>query len=497
MFVKVLSDNLPIIVSVVVVILLLLLCWKRVPADKALVITGLRKRVLIGKGGIQIPFLETSCMISLEAVSMTTDITEAPSKQGIFVDIAGTAVVKVDSTPDKVLIAVEQFCNGNADKTTQNIKNVVEQILEGKLRGIVSTLTVEQINEDRVAFENSIEESITKELAAMGLKLLSYTVLKISTQGGYLENRAIPQIAQSKADADIASAERKRDTEVKTAEAMREGEKAKLSAQAEIAESERDKTIRTEQYRAEKDKARANADVAYQLQQIENNKLVADRQAELAKKEALVVEEKLVATVKKPADAEKYKTEVEAEGNKIKTIKEAEARAEAMKIEAEAAAEAKRVEAMAEAEAIRTKGLAEAEAIKAKGIAEAEAKDRLAEAMKKYGDAAIVEMIVNQLPDIMSAVSKPMEQIDKITVIDNGGSQGTSKVAKIVSDVAVNGFDVLGQLTGIDIAKIMKNYVDKKGNNTEVIAAQPAPSTEDAEAMVKAHNEEAAPAKEN
>lgn len=492
-----LSSNLPIIISVVVVILLLLLCWKRVPADKALVITGLRKRVLIGKGGIQIPFLETSCMISLEAVSMTTDITEAPSKQGIFVDIAGTAVVKVDSTPDKVLIAVEQFCNGNADKTTQNIKNVVEQILEGKLRGIVSTLTVEQINEDRVAFENSIEDSITKELSAMGLKLLSYTVLKIATQGGYLENRAIPQIAQSKADADIASAERKRDTEVKTAEAMREGEKAKLSAQAEIAQSERDKTIRTEQYRAEKDKAKANADVAYELQQIENNKLVADRQAELARKEALVVEEKLVATVKKPADADKYKTEVEAEGNKIKAIKEAEARAEAMKIEAEANAEAKRVEAMAEAEAIRTKGIAEAEAIKAKGLAEAEAKDRLAEAMKKYGDAAIVEMIVKQLPDIMAAVSKPMEQIDKITVIDNGGSQGTSKVAKIVSDVAVNGFDVLGQLTGIDIAKIMKNYVDKSGKKPEVAEAQTSAVDGNAEAMAKAHSEEAAPAKEN
>lgn len=492
-----LLNNLPIIATIVVVIFLILLCWKRVPADKALVITGLRKRVLTGRGGIQVPFLETSCVISLEAVSMTTDITEAPSKQGIFVDIAGTAVVKVDNTPDKVLIAVEQFCNGNAEKTTQNIKNVVEQILEGKLRGIVSTLTVEQINEDRVAFENSIEDSITKELSAMGLKLLSYTVLKIATQGGYLENRAIPQIAQSKADADIASAERKRDTEVKTAEAVREGEKAKLSAQAEIAQSERDKTIRTEQYRAEKDKEKANADVAYELQQIENNKLVADRQAELARKEALVVEEKLVATVKKPADADKYKTEVEAEGNKIKSIKEAEARAEAMKIEAEAKAEARRVEAMAEAEAIRSKGIAEAEAIKAKGLAEAEAKDRLAEAMKKYGDAAIVEMIVNQLPEIMAAVSKPMEQIDKITVIDNGGSQGTSKVAKIVSDVAVNGFDVLGQLTGIDIVKLMKNYVDKSGNKTEVIAAQPAASEENAEDAVKAHNEEAASVKEN
>jgi len=150
----------PVGIGVLAVLLLLLICWRRVPADKAMVITGLRKRVLVGRGGFVIPILETSCMISLEAVSMTTDITEAPSKQGIFVDIAGTAVVKVDNQHDAVLTAVEQFCNGNTVQTTQNIKTVVEQILEGKLRGIVSTLTVEQINEDRVAFENSIEDSI-------------------------------------------------------------------------------------------------------------------------------------------------------------------------------------------------------------------------------------------------------------------------------------------------------------------------------------------------
>lgn len=295
----------------------------------------------------------------------------------------------------------------------------------------------------------------------MGLKLLSYTVLKIATQGGYLENRAIPQIAQSKADADIASAERKRDTEVKTAEATREGEKAKLNAAAEIAESQRDKTLRTESYRAEQDKAKANADVAYQLQQIENNKSVAERQAELARKEALVVEEKLVASVKKPADAEKYRVEVEAEANKMRAIREAEARAEAMRIEAQAQAEAKRVEAQAEADAIRAKGMAEAEAIKAKGIAEAEAKDKLAEAMKKYGDAAVVEMVVQRLPEIMSAVARPMENIDKITVIDNGGQQGASKVAKVVSDVAMNGFSVLNDLTGVDVAAMMRAFAAK------------------------------------
>ena len=436
------TEHMTIVIAVAIVLLLiiiLLTCWKRVPADKALVITGLKKRVLTGKGGIQVPFLETSCIISLEAVSMTTDITEAPSKQGIFVDIAGTAVVKVDNNPEKVLIAVEQFCSGNADRTTQNIKTVVEQILEGKLRGIVSTLTVEQINEDRVAFENSIEDSITRELDNMGLRLLSYTVLKIATQGGYLENRAIPQIAQSKADADIASAERARDTEVKTAAAVREGQKAKLEAEAEIAQSDRDKTIRMEQYRAEQDKIKANADVSYKLQEIENNKIVADRNVELAKKEAQVVEEQLVASVKKPADAKKYETEVQAEANKIKSIKEAEA--------------------------IRAQGEAEAEALKAKGIAEAEAKDRLAEAMEKYGEAAMMSMVVERLPEIMAQIAKPMEQIDKITVIDNGSGDGGSKVSKIVSDVAANGFEVLKDLTGADLGEVVRTIANKNSDN--------------------------------
>ena len=288
----------------------------------------------------------------------------------------------------------------------------------------------------------------------MGLRLLSYTVLKIATQGGYLENRAIPQIAQSKADADIASAERARDTEVKTAAAVREGQKAKLEAEAEIAQSDRDKTIRMEQYRAEQDKIKANADVSYKLQEIENNKIVADRNVELAKKEAQVVEEQLVASVKKPADAKKYETEVQAEANKIKSIKEAEARAQALKIEAQARADAKLLEAKAEAEAL-----------KAKGIAEAEAKDRLAEAMEKYGEAAMMSMVVERLPEIMAQIAKPMEQIDKITVIDNGSGDGGSKVSKIVSDVAANGFEVLKDLTGADLGEVVRTIANKNSNN--------------------------------
>ncbi|MCR1950913.1 SPFH domain-containing protein [Clostridium sp. DSM 100503] len=452
-FLEKLLNALPIIIIVVIVLIVFLSFWRRVPADKAMVITGLRKRVLLGRGGLMIPVLETSSTISLENISMTTDVNEAPAKQGIFVNIVGTAVVKVKNDSENVLKAVEQFCSGGEKNTVNVIKTIVEQILEGKLRGIISTLTVEQINEDRASFEQRIEDDIRNELGSMGLVLISYTILKISTQGGYLENRAKPQIAAAKSEADIAEAERKRDTEIKTASATREGQKAKLEAETEIAQSERDKKIKLEAFRAEQDKAKANADVAYKLQEVENNSILAEQQAELAEKEALVVEKKLIAEVKKPADAKKYEVEVAAEAHKIQAIRQAEAEAEAIRVRAIAEADAKKIQA-------------EADAIKAKGIAEAEAKDRLAEAMAKYGEAAIVEMVVNRLPDVMKEVASPLEQIDKLTVIDNGGSQGASKVAKIVTDVTANGFEVLKDITGVDLANLLNNFVNKKPNTT-------------------------------
>lgn len=448
-------------ISFVLLLALLIAFWRKVPADKAMVITGLKKRVLSGKGGLMIPFLETSCSISLENISMTTDVNDAPSKQGIFVNIVGTAVIKVRNDELSILSAVEQFCSEGAKNTVQVISQIVEQILEGKLRGIVSTLTVEQINEDRASFEHQIESDIRVELETMGLMLVSYTILKISTQGGYLENRAIPQIAMAKSDADIATAERKRDTEIKTAEATRIGEKAKLESQTAIAESERDKSLRVESYRAEQDKAKANADVAYKLKEIENEGLIADQQAALAKKNAIVVEERLVAEIRKPADARKYEAEVKAEADKITSIKQAEAQAESIRIKAIAEADAYRIAAIANADAIKAKGLAEAESIRAIGLAEAESKDKLADAMSKYGEAAIVEMIIARLPDIMREVAKPMEQVDKITIIDNGGNHGAAKLSKVVTDVTANGFESVKAITGIDISEIINNFANK------------------------------------
>lgn len=454
--VDILLQNL-ILVFILILIIAVILFWRKVPADKAMVITGLKKRVLTGKGGFIIPFFETSCIVSLENISMTTDVKEAPSQQGIFVDVTGTAVVKVENKIDSIYKAVEQFCNGNAKNTTDVIRAMVEPVLEGRLRGIVSTMTVEQINNDRYAFEKKVEEDIKRELSEMGLQLISYSILQISTQGGYLENRARPQVAQSKADAEVS-------------EAVREGQKVKLAADAEVASAERDKRIKVEQYRAEQDKAKAEADIAYSLKEIEKQSEVEKQKAILAEQEAIRVEKELVAKVEKPANAEKRKIEIYAEAQKVQSIKEAEAEAEKIRIEAFAKAEAKKIEALADAEAIKARGEAEALSIKAKGIAEAEAKDRLADAMAKYGEAAIVEMLISKLPEIMSEISKPMSNIDKITVIDTGSNgNSTSKIPKTVTDVAGSGFEVINDLTGIDISEVIKSFIKKNSttpNNT-------------------------------
>lgn len=452
LLVDILLHNL-IFIFILILIIAVILFWRKVPADKAMVITGLKKRVLTGKGGFIVPFFETSCIVSLENISMTTDVKEAPSQQGIFVDVTGTAVVKVENKIESIYKAVEQFCNGNAKNTTDVIRAMVEPVLEGRLRGIVSTMTVEQINNDRYAFEKKVEEDIKRELNEMGLQLISYSILQISTQGGYLENRARPQVAQSKADAEVA-------------EAVREGQKVKLAADAEVASAERDKRIKVEQYRAEQDKAKAEADIAYSLKEIEKQSEVEKQKAILAEQEAIRVEKELVAKVEKPANAEKRKIEIYAEAQKVQSIKEAEAEAEKIRIEALAKAEARKIEALADAEAIKARGEAEALSIKAKGIAEAEAKDRLADAMAKYGEAAIVEMLISKLPEIMSEISKPMSNIDKITVIDTGSnSNSTSKIPKTVTDVAGSGFEVINDLTGIDISEVIKSFIKKNYSN--------------------------------
>ena len=222
--------------------------------------------------------------------------------------------------------------------------------------------------------------------------------------------------------------------------------------------AERDKLLRMEGFRAEQDRAKAEADASYKIREIQVQSELEQQKAILAEQAAITVEKELVATVEKPANAQKRKTEIEAEADKIKAIRQAEAQAEALRIDALAQAEARKIKAQAEAEAIRLTGEAEAEAIRAKGIADADAKSKLADAMAKYGDAAVVELVMASLPAMMQNIAKPMENIDKITVIDTGDGKGggAAKIAKTVTNVAGAGLETLKELTGIDLANIIK-----------------------------------------
>ncbi len=441
---------------VILFLILLISMWRRVPVDKALVITGLKKRVLSGRGGFVIPILETSCSISLENIVMTTDVSDAPSKQGIFVDVIGTAVIKVDNTTESILRATEQFCTRGASQTIITIQKMVEQILEGKLRGVVSAMTVEEINGDRATFEQRIEADVTKELTEMGLKLLSYSILKIATQSGYLENRARPQIAQSIAEAEIAEAERKRDTDIKTAEAIREGQKIKLAADAEIAESEKNKQIKMSNFKVEQERAKSDADVSYQLQDIENAKLIADGKAALAERDALVVEKQLIATVLKPAEAKKGETILNAEA--AKQINEAQAEGQSITTLATANAEARKIAAEADAQAIIAIGKADASAIQSKGEAEAAAMQKKAEAYAKYDNAAMASMLVEILPGLAEKIAQPLSSIDKVIVMEggNGGTSGVGSIAGNVTGVMASVFESVEAVTGINLKDIIK-----------------------------------------
>lgn len=467
---KMMLDSLWIPLVVIAFIFVMAILWKRVKADKAIVITGFKKRVLSGKGGFIIPIFETWCEISLENLPLNTDVKDSPSQGGLLVDVSCTAIIKVRNTTEAIMRAVEQFCQGNTLKTTQMMSESVEKVLEGQLRGVVAKLTVDQIVADIQAFSDSIEEGATRDLERMGLELISYTVLKITTpRSGYLENKAKSQEAQAKADADITVAERIKDTDQKTAVARKEGQQAKLIAETEIADAARDKEIKVQSYRAEQDKAKADADLAYELQKNQKQVEVEQAKAKLAEQQAIAKEKQLIAEQIKPAEAAKEQKSIEAEADKIKAIKEAEARARAVEIEASAQAKAERMRAEAAAYGIAQRGKAEAEAIKAKGLSEAEAMRKKAEAYAQYGSAAIVDVIIEGLPTIMEQIAKPMEAIDKVTVIDSGSGKSVSSLSKTVTDVAGTGFQVFEDLTGVDVKKLLSNIAESTNQNKKEI----------------------------
>lgn len=462
------------IVGVIVLLLLSIsLMWRKVSQDKALVVTGLKKRVISGGGGLVIPLFEKTDVISLENMKIEVKIDGALTSQGVNIRADGVAVLKVKSDEESILSAVEQFNTGKEKETIDVIKDTAKDVLEGKLREIVSKLSVEEIYRDREKFASQVQEVAAVDLAEMGLEIKAFTIRDISDSNGYLEALGKKRIAEVKRDANIAEAEANMETKIKTADANREGEAARIVSETQIAESNKEKELKVQAYRKDQETEKAKADLAYEIeaskvqQAVETEKMQIlivkkQKEIELAEQEALRMERELEARIIKQADADKYSVEKRAEADKYsaeqradsdkyKEIQGAMAVAEAIKLKGQATAEAKRAEGMAEVEIIRLKGIAEAEAMAKK-----------AEAFKLYNDAAVTQMIIEKLPEIAKAVAEPLAKTEKIVIVDSGNGQGkgAAKVSGYVTDILASLPETVNALTGINLMDVL-NRSDK------------------------------------
>lgn len=366
-------------------------------------------------------------------------------------------------------IAASNFLN----KNEEYIRSSVVDVLQGNVREIIGQMKLEEIVQDRKKFADKVQENAAPDMAKMGLDIVSFNVQNVTDNGNVIENLGIDRVVSISKSAQISRAESERDIAVAKASAEKQANDARVEAETAIAEQNNALEIKKQELKKQSDIKKAEADAAYEIQEQEQRKTIEiatadaniakqEKEAEIKEKEIAVKEKSLDAEVKKQADAEKYARIQKADADKY----EAEQRAEAEKITKLKEAEAIQARSIAEAEGTKAKGIAEAEAIKAKGLAEAEAMEKKAEAMAKYGKAAMTDMIIKVLPQMAEAIAKPLESIDKVSIIGGAGDSGMSTISDNVPQVLAKTIESVKETTGFDLTEVMKaNTYDARVNN--------------------------------
>ena len=431
------------------------------PPDTAYIISGFRKpRILIGKAGFRIPFLERLDKLSLKMFSVDVKTTDfVPNAEYINVKVDATVKIRIGQSEEMMTLASKFFLNEGEDMIIRRVQDT----LEGNMREIVGQMKLEEMVIDRKAFGERVQENAVPDLQKMGLEMISFNVQSFSDQNNVIEDLGIDNISQIKKGAAVAKAQADRDIAIAQAQAAKEANDAKVQSEMEIAEKQTALAIRQAELKQQSDVKKADADAAYAIQEQEQRRSIevssanadiarAERTAELKAKEVEVTKQTLDAEIRAKADAERYAAEQEAEAELFRRTKEAEA---------------KMIERQREAEGIRAVGEAEAEAIRLKALAEAEGIDKKAEAMKKYGEAAVIEMIMEALPQIAKNVAEPLSKVDKITMYGEGNS------AKLVGDIVNSTTQITEGISagmGIDLKSLLMGALGGK------LAADQAPA---------------------
>lgn len=448
------------VIAAILLILLLIAGYLKAPPDTAYIISGLgKRRILIGKAGWRVPFFERVDKLSLRVMQVDVKTSEAvPTNEFINVSVDGVANVKISSDPALLLRASESLLGMNQAE----LISLVTQVLEGNMREIVGSVGLKEMVQDRQGVAKKITENVVPDMQKLGIEVVNFNIQSFRDNAGTIENMGIDNVEQIRKNAQIAKANAQRDIAIATAEAQQEANAVKVEADKKIAEQNAALSVQQAEMQVMADSKKAEADAAYSIQQENQRKTIEisranadiarrEKEAELAEKEIALRERKLDAEIRKQADAMKYKAEKEAEAELIKRQREAEAR----KYEAIQAAEARK----AEAEALRFAMEQEAEGIRAKGVAEAEAIEKKAEAQKKMGEASILEMYLNALPEVVKGAAAPLSQTDKIVMYGDGNA---TRLIKDVMGSANQVVDGLKESTGIDLQALVAGFAGGK-----------------------------------
>ena len=472
-----LMKYLPAIIIAVLVLLVTVLGYLKAPPDTAYIISGLgRKRILIGRAGWRVPFFERVDKLSLRIMQVDVKTSEAvPTNEFINVTVDGVANVKISSDPELLKLAAEALLG----KRPEELVGLVTQVLEGNMREIVGSVGLKEMVQDRQGVARKITENVVPDMRKLGLEVVNFNIQNFKDAAGTIENMGIDNVEQIRKNAQIAKANAQRDIAIATSQAQQEANAIKVQSEKMIAEQDAALAIQQAEMKVKADTKKAEADAAYYIQQetqrktIEVTRVSADiarkeKEAELAEREIAIKERQLDAEVRKQADAMKYKAEKEAEAELVRRQRDADAKA----YEAVKEAEARK----AEAEALRFSMEQEAEGIRAKGLAEAEAIEKKAEAQKKMGEASVLEMYLEALPEVVKNAAAPLAQTDKIVMYGDGNS---TKLVKDVMSSTSQIMDGVKESTGLDLSALLAGVVGGKVAASQPVTIEVKPAEQD------------------
>jgi flotillin len=478
-------------IAVVGYILTYLAFLKKAGPNEVIVVSGRgRVKFITGGADMVIPLFHTWNSLSLEVMTLDVTTPEVYTSQGVPILVDGVAQIKIKKDEASLHAAAERFLG----KPPQEIAKIALETVQGHLRAILGTLSVEDIYKNRDQFAQKVQEISAGDLANMGLGIDSFTIRDIRDKHGYLEALGKPRIAEVKRTAAIAEAVANKEAMIAQADAEREtrerqAEAAKLAQEAEakrdaaVGEAQADKDRRQAEAQAASRRAAEVANfqaaqaIAEQQRAANLKKAEADMAYELQKKtmeiqvqeqEILRKEKELDATVKRQADAKRYEIETLAaaelkrvENHAAATKSQGLAEAHVRQAQGVAQAEAQKAQGLAEAEIKQAQGLAVAEAQKAQGLAEALAMEKKAEAWRKYNEAAVLQILAPILPEIARAIAEPLSKIDRITMVNTGnGDSGVSRVTGELAKVITQVPPVVESLTGLKMEKLFDKLRD-------------------------------------